>query len=96
MTGRRIGQRLTFGLARALFSYDPASGEIRWRVDRGGGARAGDVAGTPSRNGRQVEVEGRCYSLARIALLLTDQKWPAAAVRFRDGDRDNLRLENIR
>ena len=43
------------------FRYDPATGLIYWRVDRGS-ARVGDVAGSMHHKGyRHIKIDGRKY-----------------------------------
>jgi hypothetical protein len=88
---------LTAERARELLSYDPETGVLRWRLDRGGKARAGTVAGYLNTNGhRQLEVDGVAYLTHRVIWLMAYGRWPATGTDHRNGKRDDNRLLNIR
>jgi hypothetical protein len=44
---------------KELLSYDPASGVFRWKVNRGGTAKADSVAGSVDANGYiAIQIDG--------------------------------------
>jgi hypothetical protein len=84
---------------RAIFSYDPQEGLLRWRNDCGMGNRipAGSVAGTLNKEGyRYVIVDGRHYRAARVIWLWMTGKWPLGQVDHKDRGTSNDKWENLR
>lgn len=89
---------LTAERLREVIIYDPGTGEFRWRISRPG-CVAGRVAGTIKPEGyQQIEVDGRLYRGARLAVLYMTGAWPPPGklVDHRDGVRDNDRWKNLR
>ena len=79
-----------------LLSYDPMSGEFRWRVSRGK-AREGAVAGTRDDYGYTViRIGGVGYKAHRLAWLVTYGVWPANLLDHLDRVRHNNRISNLR
>jgi len=90
---------------RALFAYDPETGELRYRVDIWFGrhrdmlrVRAGDIAGSvfKSNGYRHVRVDGRQYLAHRIAFLIMTGRWPADQLDHIDGIKTNNAWSNLR
>ena len=83
--------------ANELFVYDPETGELRNRVDRGYQAKAGTLAGCRKGEGYfYVKVRGKEYLIHRVAWLLTHGVWPAAQIDHVNGVRDDNRRANLR
>lgn len=79
-----------------LATYDPASGQFYWRVDRSR-AKAGDIAGFPGGKGYwQIRIDGTAYYGHRLAWIYVHGAWPAGAIDHADGDRRNNRIDNLR
>lgn len=91
---------LSFERASELISYNRETGELRWRVDRSGGVKAGDVAGSRhvkrDRVYVRVVIDGKKYLAHRVAWLLVTGKWPSAHVDHKDNDPTNGRWLNLR
>lgn len=89
---------LTFEEVRALLSYDPETGILRWKVRASNRVRAGDRAGSiDGREGyRRIRIGGRNYKEHRIAWLLQTGKWPAEQIDHRNGVRWDNRFNNLR
>lgn len=87
---------LTAARLRELLDYDPADGQLRWRVNRKR-ARAGALAGTARQDGYQaIGIDGAHYSAHRLAWLHVHGSWPRHQIDHVDGDRSNNRLANLR
>jgi hypothetical protein len=87
---------LTARRARALLSYDPETGEFRWRLGRPK-AKAGALAGTVNLAGyRVIGVDGRLYLAHRLAWLIERGKWPAHEIDHENGTRSDNRWCNLR
>jgi hypothetical protein len=72
-------------------------GKLIWKVSRGGGARAGSVAGTRQRNGYvQVVVEGRFFYAHRIVWELFNGKIPKGLhINHKNHNQADNRIENL-
>jgi hypothetical protein len=81
-----------------LFSYEPESGALCWRVDRGQRARKGEAAGSVSQQGyRVVGFDGlRNVFAHRIAWAMQTGAWPDKEIDHIDGDRTNNAWANLR
>jgi hypothetical protein len=91
----------SYGELADLLSYDPNTGEFRWKVSISSRAKAGDKAGVWQRmqNGKDyfsVTYKGRKMSGAQLAWLLHYKYWPDRSVFFVDGDTTNLRISNLK
>jgi hypothetical protein len=88
---------MNYEQANELFVYDPETGELRNRVDRGYQAKAGTLAGGRRGEGYSyVEIRGKGYLIHRVAWLLTHGVWPAAQIDHVNGVRTDNRLANLR
>lgn len=82
---------------RELLEYDPATGDLIWRVSRGNGVR-GAVAGRvrASDGYRDLGIERKYYMAHRIVWALCKGEMPDGILDHIDGDRLNNRIENLR
>lgn len=80
-----------------MFSYDAETGFLAWKSVGKGRARPGDEAGcvNPTTSNVVVRVRGMALPAARIIVALIQGTWPMEPVRFRDGDPQNLRWNNL-
>lgn len=54
-----------------LLNYNPATGIFKWKVDRGGSAREGGIAGSRKPSGYiDLKVDGQLYKAHRLAYLV--------------------------
>jgi hypothetical protein len=89
-------RNLTLALARQAFRYNPASGLLKWRINKGR-ARIGDVAGCPDNKGYiNVMFDGRNIKAHRIIWALKTGRWPRRQIDHRDGVKGNNRWRNLR
>lgn len=88
---------LTDERLQELLSYDPETGEFKWRSNRRGTARAGSVAGTLSRYGyRLIKIDGRGYFAHRLAWLYVYGRWPVDQIDHINTDKNDNRIANLR
>jgi hypothetical protein len=78
---------------RAALSYNPKTGEFRWRT----GQRAGIVAGRPNARGYlYIGLDGRTFAAHRLAWFYAYGEWPRQWIDHINHDRRDNRLCNLR
>ena len=89
---------MNLAFAKQLFDYDPATGILRWRIDRNKvTASRGSVAGGPDKDGYwRVRVLKREYRAHRVAWLLVYGEWPSKNLDHINGEKMDNRIENLR
>lgn len=81
---------------RHYFSYDPETGELRWKRPQKG-IQVGRIAGNRNANGSiGLAVEGQKCLAHRVIWKMTTGRDPVADINHIDGDRSNNRLSNLR
>jgi hypothetical protein len=83
----------------SILSYDPATGEFRWRQTTRNGW-VGKIAGTVDireyAGYRRIEILGRSFYAARLAWFYMTKKWPARLVDHKNGIPADDQWENLR
>lgn len=88
---------LTVDRVRELLDYCPETGAFRWKVNRRGGCRAGEIAGVVHAKGyRFIKIDQGRYSAHRLAWLYMTGRWPAECVDHINRQRDDNRFSNLR
>lgn len=90
-------QTLTQDRLRDLLSYDPESGEFRWRKSFKGSVRAGDRAGCLDKHSGYwvIKVDRKTYGAHRLAWLYVHGQWPGG-IDHRGRVRSDNRLSQLR
>lgn len=82
---------------RNLFNYDPETGVLIRLVSVSWNTAAGDVAGSPDRDGYLwVRIRGRLYPVHRLIWLYTYGVWPKWEIDHENGNTSDNRLVNLR
>lgn len=90
---------ITFERANELLHYEPSSGKLFWKKTTTNRVKVGDEAGSfcKSTGYKNVVVDGKGYTLHRIAILLATGVYDKTVqVDHVDHDRGNNRLSNLR
>ena len=82
--------------ARQLFSYNPETGDLAWRV-----RKKGVKVGRPTRPNAKIAyhrvcVEGQIYLAHRVAWLITYGCWPEGNIDHINGNPGDNRIVNLR
>ena len=78
-----------------LFIYQPETGLLINRINRGARAKAGEVAGCINRRYRDVFIDGATYRAHRIVWKMAYDEDPDLDIHHANGDGTDNRLENL-
>lgn len=81
---------------REVLDYDAETGIFAWR-NGAGRARAGDIAGSSTGDGRvAIRVDGGLYLAHRLAWLYVHGVWPHQGLDHLNGDPSDNSIDNLR
>lgn len=82
---------------RDFLTYEPDTGILRWKIQRSGGIKPGDIAGTKEKQGYWVvKINGRIYKAHRLAWVLHYGVWPCCDIDHINRIRTDNRISNLR
>ena len=90
---------LTAAYANSLFTYNPETGHLLFRVItkwHKAGGHAGGIQRTRTNKYLQVWIHGRLYKVHRVIWLMVTGRWPSTQIDHIDGDGTNNKLNNLR
>ncbi len=95
--GRNVQKLPSVERLTELFLYQSETGELIWKVNRGRGAKAGEVAGSINKSSgyREIGVDGKQFKAHRIIWKMLKNEEPPEVLDHVDSDRSNNRIENI-
>jgi hypothetical protein len=86
---------LSVDRVREMLSYDPETGEFRWKVSITN-RKAGSIAGRDIGNGyRYIRIDNVDYTAARLAWFYVNGEWPKGKVISLNGDTLDVRIANL-
>lgn len=81
---------------RKLISYDPDTGEIRWRASKQGRNANGKAGYTDKRGYVKVGINYKCYFAHNLIYLYMMGEWPTNVLDHKDLNPGNNSWENLR
>ena len=80
-----------------LFSYNPLTGQLHWRVSRSGTSKGAAAGSTHRLTGhKQAEIDGEGYQLHRLVWKWAKTDDPSGFVDHRNADPSDNRIWNLR
>lgn len=81
-----------------ILSYNPATGEFRYRLNRGRAAGKGEAAGKVNKGDgyRYIVLDGHGYAAHRLAWFYVHGTWPNGQLDHENRVRDDNRFDNLR
>jgi hypothetical protein len=87
---------ITAEYLRFILSYDPNTGEFRWKQKINCTIVVGELAGSSSPTGIMIGINGARVMAHRLAWLYVHGEWPVATIDHKDRNNHNNRWENLR
>jgi hypothetical protein len=97
MKGKTKVPSLTHQQVRDALDYNPATGVFVWKISPAKNVAIGSVAGGKNGSGgyRSVRLSGEDVTEPRLAWFYMTGEWPERRVRYKNGDKNDCRFENL-
>jgi hypothetical protein len=97
MKGKARIPSLTHDQVRDALDYNPATGVFVWKISPAKNLKAGTVAGGKNGSGgyRYIRLYGEESTESRLAWFYMTGEWPERRVRFKNGNSQDCRFENL-
>jgi len=97
MKGKAKIPHLTHDQVRSALDYNPATGQFMWKISPAKNVKSGTKAGGNSKgNGYSyLRLDGAEVTESRLAWFYMTGEWPDRRVRFKNGDKNDCRFENL-
>lgn len=95
-TGRRNIEALSLRRLRQVLDYDPATGDLTWRMRLSPRCKIGQPAGVVKKGYRKISIDGQNYPASHLAWFHFYGVLPDGIVDHEDLDKDNNRIANLR
>jgi len=97
MKGKARVPSLTHQQVRDALDYNPATGEFVWKISPAKNVKSGTRAGGYSKSNsyRYIRLFGEEVTESRLAWFYMTGEWPKRRVRFKNGNLDDCRFENL-
>ena len=97
MKGKAKVPNLTHDQVRDALDYNPATGVFVWTISPAKNLKAGTVAGGKNGSGgyRYIRLCGEESTESRLAWFYMTGEWPERRVRFKNGNSQDCRFENL-
>lgn len=97
MKGKAKIPHLTHDQVRSALDYNPATGQFVWKISPAKNVKSGTKAGG---NGKgkgysYIRLDGVEVTEPRMAWFYMTGEWPDRRVRFKNGDKNDCRFENL-
>lgn len=95
--GRNVQKLPSVERLNELFQYQPETGELIYKINRRGNAKAGSIAGTIDKSSgyRRISVDGKQFRAHRLVWKMLKNEEPPELVDHIDSDRANNRIDNL-
>ena len=86
---------ITLARVRALYDYDTAAGQLRYKLRMSPRVKVGDIVGGDKERYRYAGVDGESVPLHHLVWFWHHGEWPPADLAFQDGNPGNTHIENL-
>lgn len=81
---------------KSVLAYDSRTGIFTWKVNRGGAAKAGEIAGTDLQGYIRIRVSGGFFLAHRLAWFYETGEWPDKDIDHINRALSDNRISNLR
>jgi len=95
MKGKAKVPSLTHNQVRDALDYNPATGVFVWKISPAKNVKSGTIAGGGGGKYRYIRLNGEEVTESRLAWFYMTGAWPERRVRFKNGNQNDCRFENL-